>query len=325
MQGFASRLTEFDLSEQSFIQKDLDALAFPLPKEKIYWIHCNANNHKTFDKVTANLQLAPEVLEFMQQKDTMPGSLETFDALTLRLQCLSSVKLHEVQPLKFSTLIIHLTPQYCLTIASDPIPALKSFNDNYHKTLQYAKTPGFILFLILDEIINDFSSMLFKFELAYDNIESRKSALEENLYHVVMLKKKQLIKVTRHAIAMRGLLMRISGRKIGVISEACRLSLVDLLEHVQLIISEANSIQDMLHGTLDQIDNTLMHELNETMRILTAFSAIFLPLTLVAGIYGMNFHWMPELQWKYGYLFALFLMIFIAFILVFIFKRKKMF
>lgn len=325
MQGFDSIATEFDLSEQSFTQKTLQELGVSLPKEKIYWIHCNANDKQALKQVSEKLQLSREVIDFIEQKEIMPNLLETFDALTIRLQCLSVIKLYEAQPIKFSNLIIHLTPQYCLTIAGDPIPALKSFNDNYHKTLQYARTPGFILFLILDEIINDFSSILFKFELACDNIESSRNVKKENLYTKVMLKKKQLIKVTRHAIAMRGILMRISGRKIGVISEACRISLVDLLEHVQLIISEATSIQDMLHGTLDQIDNTLMHNLNETMRILTAFSAIFLPLTLVAGIYGMNFHWMPELQWKYGYFFALFLMAFIAFVLVYIFKRKKMF
>ena len=68
-----------------------------------------------------------------------------------------------------------------------------------------------------------------------------------------------------------------------------------------------------------------MQKLNQSIKVLTAISMIFLPLTLIAGIYGMNFHWIPELQWRYGYFYALALMITCAGIILIIFKNMKWF
>jgi magnesium transporter len=92
-----------------------------------------------------------------------------------------------------------------------------------------------------------------------------------------------------------------------------------------MIANETDSLRDMLNSMLDQIDNALMQKMNETMKILTTFAAIFLPLTLITGIYGMNFQWMPELAWKYGYFYALTLLVVCGLSLLFIFKKMKWF
>jgi len=126
-------------------------------------------------------------------------------------------------------------------------------------------------------------------------------------------------------MASREILMRISGRSIAVISDACRTSLYNLSNHSHMVVHEADSIRDMLNSLLDEIENMLMQKLNETMRVLTAFAAIFLPLTLITGIYGMNFRWIPELNWTYGYFWALGLLVVCAGSLLFLFKKKKWF
>lgn len=133
------------------------------------------------------------------------------------------------------------------------------------------------------------------------------------------------MKVKRYTIAIREILMRITSRNILVISEQCRTSLYNLSNHCHLIVNEIDSLRDMLNGLLGQIDNQLMQNMNETMKVLTAFAAIFLPLSLITGIYGMNFYWMPELGWKYGYFGALGLIVLCALLLFLIFRKKKWF
>lgn len=118
--------------------------------------------------------------------------------------------------------------------------------------------------------------------------------------------------------------MRISARKIPVISKECQVSLRNLFDHSQMVFVQLDSVRDNLNSTLDQIDNFLMQKMNSTMKILTAFAAIFLPLSLIAGIYGMNFK-MPEYHWKYGYLWPLSLMTLIGGTLIWFFKRKRWF
>jgi magnesium transporter len=182
-----------------------------------------------------------------------------------------------------------------------------------------------MLFLILDDIINDYSNILFHFERVTDQIDLDVRTSNSDAYSNVMSIKKNVMKIKRFVMAICDFLMRISGRKISVISESCRLSLANLFSHTQMIVNEADAIRDILNGILAQIDNALMTRMNETMRILTAFASIFLPMTLIAGIYGMNFHIMPELEWDYGYYYALGLMLACAGTLLFIFKRFKWF
>jgi magnesium transporter len=69
--------------------------------------------------------------------------------------------------------------------------------------------------------------------------------------------------------------------------------------------------------------SAMSNKMNEVMKVLTVFAAIFIPLTFIAGIYGMNFDIMPELNWEYGYLFAWGVMLTVVILLLLFFKRKK--
>jgi len=100
-----------------------------------------------------------------------------------------------------------------------------------------------------------------------------------------------------------------------------------------------SELREQINGLITDIDSDIMelesqinlffsvqgHRLNEVMKTLTIFSVVFIPLTFLAGIYGMNFDNMPELQWKYGYFVLLGLMLVVTIISIIIFKRKKWF
>jgi len=103
----------------------------------------------------------------------------------------------------------------------------------------------------------------------------------------------------------------------------------DLREELRIMIKDINSLIDYTNFNFERLDylqNTFLGliniEQNKVMKIFTLMSVIFLPPTLIAAIYGMNFRYMPELEWKYGYVFAIILMVLSAIIPLFIFKKK---
>ncbi|MBS0637544.1 MAG: magnesium transporter [Verrucomicrobia bacterium] len=273
---------------------------------KIYWIH----NDK---------ELKPD--SFVDE-EMHSRVIDTGEELTIQIPCL----VHQAsdEPV-VANLFIYLKDNYCWTASTVAIPAIDSVKKDLFKNLKYALTPGFILFLILDEVINEYSTLLQKFEVVADDVDIETRELHEGAYSKVMEIKKQITKIKHHVSSLRDVVMRISGRKIAVISEPCRLALIDLFAHTQTIVNETDTINDILGTTLDLIDNSLMQKMSAAMKILTAFSAIFLPLAVITGIYGMNFHGMPEIEWEYGYLYALTLMALCAGVLIMYFKKKKWF
>jgi len=97
----------------------------------------------------------------------------------------------------------------------------------------------------------------------------------------------------------------------------------DIYDHTLQLIDLIETFRDIGGGILDIYLSNLSNRLNEVMKVLTIISTIFIPLTFIAGVYGMNFHFMPELEWKYGYFATLFLMAIVALVMVLFFRKKE--
>lgn len=327
MASIPSTIVEFDIENRSFNKLSMDEFEISENTNKIYWVHWNTNERIFLNKAIQKLHLPDTIVELCLEEESISKLIDSDDALTLQIQSLLSTDINrdENPEIEFGNLVIYLAPRFCFTATSHALPALMEFIENYPKAVRYAKTPCFILFLLLDNVVNDYGKILFALEMIADQLDLSLLAEDKNIYNEVMDVKRQLIKVKRYSIAIREFLMRISSRNISVVSEQCRLSLYNLSSHSHTIVHEVETIRDLLNGLLDQIDNNLMQRMNETMRVLTAFASIFLPLTLITGIYGMNFRWIPELNWEYGYFGALALIFLCGFGLWLFFKKKKWF
>lgn len=326
MNIFDSIAIEFDLKHHRVKEIDIEELSIDYQdKDKIYWIHCNLKQKDVFKKLQGKLGLPEHVSKLCTDKNYSSNIVDIDEALTLQVQCVSSMKLNDNNETNFDNLFIHLTTNYCFTASAKSSPVLFDLLNSCQKSVHYAKTPCFLLFLLLEGVINDYAKIHFIYEELADQMDAQIRASHENIYSKVLELKHGVMKVKRYTIAIREILMRITGRHIVVISEQCRASLYNLSNHSHLVANEIDSLRDMLNGLLGQIDNALMQKMSETMRVLTAFAAIFLPLSLITGIYGMNFQWIPELHWKYGYFGALALLIICALSLFFIFKKKEWF
>lgn len=107
------------------------------------------------------------------------------------------------------------------------------------------------------------------------------------------------------------------------IKEYMNFYLRDLYDHCLRSLEAIDSNREMSTGITEIYLSSVSNKMNETMRLLTIFASIFIPLTFIAGVYGMNFKYMPELTWRYGYFFTLGLMAFIILMLLAYFRKKK--
>ena len=128
-------------------------------------------------------------------------------------------------------------------------------------------------------------------------------------------------------------LRRISARQMEVILRTSRgeFALIpaqllpfyrDIYDHIMRITDLAESYRDLISGSLDAYMSVVGNRMNEIMKVLTIFSAIMLPLTFIAGLYGMNFDNLPELHYRYSYFLVLAIMLVVAAAMIFFFWRR---
>lgn len=128
---------------------------------------------------------------------------------------------------------------------------------------------------------------------------------------------------------LREVVNALQREEVPYISDDLSFYLKDLYDHTIQVIDSVETFRDLLSGLLDIYLSSVSNRMNEIMKVLTIFASIFIPLTFIAGLYGMNFNtekspWnMPELKWYFGYPYALGLMAVVAVLLLFYFKKKK--
>ena len=108
-----------------------------------------------------------------------------------------------------------------------------------------------------------------------------------------------------------------------LVEESTNVSLKDIYDHTIQVIDTIETFRDMLSGILDIYLSSISNRMNEIMKVLTIIATVFMPLTFLAGVYGMNFKYMPELEWHWGYFSIWGIMLAIAISMLIYFRRKK--
>jgi magnesium transporter len=137
--------------------------------------------------------------------------------------------------------------------------------------------------------------------------------------------KRETILVRRAIWPLREVISALSKNESALIEPATMLYLRDVYDHTIQVIDTIESLRDMLSGLLDLYLSSVSNRMNEVMKVLTVIATMFIPLTFVAGVYGMNFQHMPELAWRWGYPTVWLVMISILVVMVSYFKRKRWF
>ena len=184
----------------------------------------------------------------------------------------------------------------------------------------------YLAYALLDFIIDNYYVILDQVEGVIENLESSISQNpDENLKAKIHELKKELLIVRKSIAPTREAVNRFSKSEIDFIDDRTLLFIRDLYDHTIQLMDMVETYRDVLNGLQDLYLSEISFKMNKVMQVLTIITTIFVPLSFLAGLYGMNFTHIPELQFKYGYFVLLTVMFIIAAGLIFWFKKKNWF
>lgn len=182
----------------------------------------------------------------------------------------------------------------------------------------------FVLYSILDILVANYVPVLDSIEDQLEGVEeiifdrSEQAALKD-----ILAVKRTLMRLKKTIFPQREVINHLARNEYQFVQPKTQAYFRDVYDMLYRMAEMIESFRDVSTAMVETYLSTVSNRMNEVMKVLTLFSTIFLPLGVIAGIYGMNFDYMPELHWKYGYPFALSLMLLVALSLIGYFKWKK--
>ncbi len=188
----------------------------------------------------------------------------------------------------------------------------------------------YLMYRLLDSIVDNYLIVLECYDERIEKIEDELMLVSDDIslepIHDI---RKEITKIKRLVTPLSEIMHSFQKEKIEFIQKNTKVFLRDLYDHTKHVVDATENYREQLNGLLQIYLSATSHKMNNIVRLLTIISTIFIPLTFVVGIYGMNFNpqtskWnMPELHWQYGYPFVMLMMFVIAVGLIIFFKKKK--
>ena len=232
-------------------------------------------------------------------------------------------------PLKLAELDMIIGHDYLVTHAHDekvcavaPVQAEISRNARLLK-----KGPAWVAHAVLDRLVDEYLPLIERFDTQIEDVENkilegRLRSDRATVAHILKIKRSLQI-LRRVTLYQREILLRLSRAEFDEIPREMVPFYRDVYDHFARVTEMVDGYRDLVSGLLEAHWSMQSNRMNEIMKRLTLISTIMLPLTLIAGIYGMNFENMPELKWHYGYYYALGLMATVAIFVLGWFRSKR--
>jgi magnesium transporter len=197
-----------------------------------------------------------------------------------------------------------------------PAWAVDSSRTQFDRIHSDEPTSGFLLYVLLDQIIDDYFDALDQREDALEDLEERVFAdpppRERNVQQELFRVRRELVMFRRSVVPLREVFNSLLRKELEWMDDETLMHLQDVYDHVLRVTDSLDAQREILGNVVDAHLAMVSNNMNKVMKKMTSWGAILLCSALVASIYGMNFIHMPELKWKYGYVYALTLMALIA-------------
>jgi magnesium transporter len=186
------------------------------------------------------------------------------------------------------------------------------------------RSEDYLLYALMDSIVDYYFLIIEKTGNSIEDIESQLlSNIETDTLNRLHEIRRQILLLRRAVYPVREVINRMEKYDSSLIKSENNVFIRDLYDHTIQIIETIEVFRDMMSGIMDLYMNMISNRMNNVMKVLTIIATIFIPLTFVVGVYGMNFENMPELAWKWGYFAVLAFMFALVIFMLWLFRRKK--
>jgi magnesium transporter len=304
-----------DLSPEALLQK--------MQPDCVNWINVDGlSNLEILEKLQAHFSLHSLLIEDVLN-DQRPKSEEFDHYLFFTLKMLYRI---DDTCIDYEQISFVLGPNYLLSFQEKEGDLFDGFRDRIRLDLGKVrkKQSDYLLYRLIDIIVDNYYNVL---DRIGDLIEETEDDAYENpsykTFHEIQSLKKELIFLRKALYPLREALSKIVKGESEFIHNDNLPFFADVYDHVAHLIDSLDTYKDLTSSLLDIHINAMNTRMNEVMKLLTVISTIFMPLTFIVGVYGMNFEYFPELGWRWGYLGVWAVMIAIVAGMLLFFRRKK--
>jgi magnesium transporter len=322
------RIWLIDYDENRIEERELKSFDESLPyieKGSVTWINIDGlHDIDTISDIGKFFGVHPLVLEDIVNTEQRPKMEDFEDYLFIVLKMIHyQSDIHQVQFEQFSLILRNNTVISFQERAGD---IFESVRERLRKAKGRIRKmgPDYLIYTLMDAVVDNYFVVL-------ENMGERVTELEESLVtdpepdilQSIHELRRELILLRRSIWPLREVIGGLERGESALINEKTTIFLRDVYDHIIRVIETVETYRDVVSGMMDLFLSSVSNRMNEVMKVLTIIATIFIPLTFIAGIYGMNFKYMPELGWHWGYFTALILMLAIGVLMVIWFKRKR--
>jgi len=320
-------ITLIDYDEQHYQENEVagfDQCLLIKDKPGVTWIKVNGIHQvANLEKLGECFNLHPLTLEDILNTDQRPKSEDFEDYLYIVLRIINYSEEREISSEQISLI---LGSNFLISLQESNGAIFAPVLDRLRTSKGRIRKSGadYLAYALMDLIVDNYFVVLEQFGEALEYLEEEvvKRPTPETLQDIHRFKY-DMIMLRKSVWPLREVVGHLERKESDLIQDATGIYFKDVYDHTIVAIDNIETYRDILSGMLDIYLSSISNRLNQIMKVLTVIATIFMPLTFMAGVWGMNFKHMPELEWVWGYPMALGLMVVVSLCMIHYFHRKK--
>jgi magnesium transporter len=324
-----TKITLIDYQGDHYLEKTIDHIeelrAFK-DRQTVSWVHIEGiHDTRVLEQLGDVFGLHPLILEDILNTDQRPKMQDMGDYMFIVLKRFCNT-CDEHSDMTAEQISVVLGPHYVISLQERADTMLDPIREHIKTSKGRIRKAGadYLAYSIIDTVLDSYFGIL---ETLGDKIEIEEEALVNNpapaTLRVIQNLKRDIIFLRKSIWPLRETISALERSESPLIQDATGLYLKDIYDHAIQVIDTVETYREMLSGMIDIYLSSLSNRMNQVMKVLTIIATIFMPMTFLAGVYGMNFKHFPELEWQWGYLFFWTINLTIAVVMLILFKRKK--
>ena len=321
-------ITILDYDERHLQEQEIKTVDECLPfkdKPTVTWIDVDGIHEvKILERLGDSFGLHPLVVEDVLNTDQRPKMEDFGDYIFIVLKMLYyNDKNDEIVTEQISLI---LGPNFVISFQEREGDVFDPIRERIRSEKGRIRKMGadYLAYALVDSIVDNYFIILEKLGEKIEFLEDElvTNPTPETLQAIHDLKR-EMIFLRKSVWPLREVVSGLERGESPLIQESTGIYLRDVYDHTIQVIDAVETFRDMLSGMLDIYLSSVSNRMNEVMKVLTIIATIFIPLTLIAGIYGMNFRYMPELEWPWAYPMLWLIMLGIGVLMLIYFRRKR--
>ncbi|GAA4281705.1 magnesium/cobalt transporter CorA [Gaetbulibacter aestuarii] len=320
----------FDYKADNYIEENLsnieDTFKFK-STDAITWINVNGLNHvDAIEKLGNHYDIHPLVLEDIVNISQRPkiDEYENYLYVVLKMLYIDTSNNDAVVSEQINFV---LGDNYLLSFHESDLDIFDMVKDRIRTSKGRVRDMGadYLLYILMDTIVDHYVNLV---DVLGDTIEDFESdILAGNIANdaskTILNLKREVLRARRIVFPSREVINRIEKNENNLIGKNALTFYRDIYDHLVQVCEDIDVYREMVSSLMDMYMSSISNKMNEVMKVLTIMASIFIPLTFIAGVYGMNFEYMPELKYHNAYYIVLGIMAVILIGMILYFKRKK--